>query len=138
MTPFAFFHQIHDTTLEYSKRVKTTYVMFARFVDLQREPDEAAKADFRKLMVELGKLGERRNDIVHSKYTSWVNVEGAAGLIRESSKLRVRKGTREDEEEELLPEAFAADFERLSVALQSLERFRLRVIDWLYPENLGT
>lgn len=119
--------------LEYNNRVKTTDVMFARFVDLHREPDEAAKSEFHKLMVELGKLGERQNEIVHSKYMAWLNVEGDSGLIRQKSELRASKGTREDEEEEFLPDAFNADFKRISIALQALEDFRLKVIDWLYP-----
>jgi hypothetical protein len=74
--------------LEFSKRVKTTDVMFAWLVSLQREPYEAAKTEFRKVMVELGKLGERRNEIVHSKYSMWTNTEGASGLVRENSKLK--------------------------------------------------
>lgn len=120
--------------LEFSKRVKTTDVMFAWFVDLQREPDETAKAEFHKLMVELVNLGERRNDIVHSKYSLWTNVEGAAGLVRENSKLRAGKGVRQIEEEDLLPETFDFDLSRLSVALEALQSFRLKIIDWLYPE----
>lgn len=120
--------------LEYSQRLKTADVLLARFVDLQREPDLPAKAEFHKLMVELGRLGERRNDLMHSKYMSWVNVEGAAGLIRHNSKLRASKGVREEGEEELLPEAFNADFERLASALRGIEAFRLKVIDWLYPD----
>lgn len=120
--------------LEYSQRLKTADVMLARFVDLQREPDLSAKADFHKLMGELGRLGERRNDLMHSKYTQWLNVEGAQGLIRQNSKLRGGKGIREEVEEELLPEAFNADFARLDSALQQLEVFRMKVIDWLYPD----
>ncbi len=120
--------------LEYSQRVKTADVMFARFVDLRRQLDQAEKTDFHSLMIEFGNLGGRRNEIVHSKYTPWINVEGASGLLRENSRLRASKGTREDEEEELLPQTFAEDFRRLSAALQQLERFRLKVIDWLYPQ----
>lgn len=119
--------------LEYNKRVKTTDVMFARFVDLQSQPDQNAKEKFHKLMAELLRLGERRNDIVHSKYMPWVNVEGAAGLIRKNSKLKASKGLRDVEEEDLLPAAFEMDLERLSVLLKELERFRLKVIHWLYP-----
>jgi len=125
------FVRILVNELEYNKRVKTTDVMFARFIDLRRQPDQAAKAEFHDLMVELLSLGERRNDIVHSKYMRWINVNGATGLIRESSKLKASKGSRDVEEESLLPEAFEADFERLSVSLQTLERFRLKIIDLL-------
>lgn len=124
--------------LEYSQRLKTADVMFARFVDLQGEPElsaKAAKADFHKLMGDLTRLGERRNDLVHSKDTRWINIEGVAGLIREHSKLRASKGVREEHEEELLPEAFTADFEQLGSALRGLEAFRLKIIDWLYPDT---
>ena len=119
--------------LEFSKRVKTTDVMFARFVDLLRDPDENAKAEFHKLMNDIVKLGERRNELVHSKYVAWINIEGSYGLLRQNSALRASKGLREDGEEELLPEALEADGDKLGVALQALERFRLRVIDWVYP-----
>ena len=121
--------------LEYSQRLKTADVMLARSVDLQREPDLSAKAEFHNLMGELRSLGERRNDLVHSKYTQWFNVEGAPGLIRQNSKLRGSKGIREEDEEKLLPESFNTDFERLDGALQRLEAFRLKAIDWRYPNE---
>ena len=120
--------------LEFSKRVKTTDVMFARFVDLLSEPDETAKAEFHKLMVDVLKLGERRNELVHSKYVVWINAEGSHGLLRQNSALRASKGFREDGEEELLPDALVDDGDKLDVALQALESFRLRVINWAYPE----
>jgi len=120
--------------LTYAQRIKTADVMFARFVDLRREPDVPAKEEFHKLIGALVKLGERRNDLVHSKYTPWTNVAGAKGLIRENSRLRASKGIREQDEEELLPEAFNVDFERLTFVLQKLETFRLKIIDWVYPD----
>jgi len=48
--------------LEYSKRLNTADVLFARFVDLRNNTDLQAKADFHKLVVDLRDLGERRND----------------------------------------------------------------------------
>ncbi len=85
-------------------------------------------------MAEFLRLGERRNDTVHSKYMPWINIEGAAGLIRKNSKLmKASKELRDVEEEGLLPAAFETDLERLSVSLKELERFRLKVIDWLHP-----
>ena len=119
--------------LEYSQRVKTTDVMFAWFINV-RNADETVKSEFHRLMVELLSLGERRNEMVHSRYWDWRNVEGSMGLLRQSSKLRASQGTRSEQEEELLPQAFDKDFERLSRALQNLEGFRRRVIDWLYPD----
>ncbi len=119
--------------LEYSKRLNTADVLFASFVDLRKNTRAEAKAEFHNLMVELGKLGERRNDLVHSRYNSWLNVHGKEGLIRTNSKLRSKKGEREETDEELQPEAFDDDLQRLAIASDALEKFRLQVIDWLYP-----
>lgn len=84
-------------------------------------------------MDKVNKLSTRRNEMVHSKYHHWTNVDGKAGLLRKNSKLRASKGVREKDEEELLPEAFDADLKKLSETLAALESFRLRVIDWQYP-----
>lgn len=123
--------------LDYSERLKSADVLFARFIDLKREADLTDKTEFHKLIVELGKLGERRNDLVHSKYMLWVNIEGNTGLVRENSKLKGNKGMREQQEEELLPEAFNSDLKMLLSASQNLEKFRLKVIDYLYPDVIG-
>ena len=119
--------------LEYSKRLNTADVLFARFVDLRNNTQKEAKSEFHKLMAELAKLGERRNDLVHSKYNPWFNVHGEEGLLRTNSKLRGSKGEREETEEELQPEAFNDDLQRLALAGGALEKFRLQIIDWLYP-----
>lgn len=120
--------------LEFSQRIKTMDVMFCRFMDVRLGTDENEKKEFHSLVVELGKLGERRNDLVHSNYTDWRDVNGALGLLRSNSKLRGSKGIREESEEELLPEAFNKDLERLKIAIQRIERFRLKVIDMVYPD----
>ncbi|HEX4985685.1 MAG TPA: hypothetical protein VFV71_06385 [Burkholderiales bacterium] len=120
--------------LEYSQRVKTTDVMFARFIDVRRNIDQSTKQEFHRLMVELLSLGERRNEMVHSQYWDWKNVEGSLGLLRQNSGLKASQGRRDVQEEELLPHAFEKDFERLSQTLHNLESFRLKVIDWLHPD----
>ncbi len=121
--------------LGYSQRLKTVDVLFSRFVDLRRNPDLPAKAAFHELMVELGELGARRNKLVHSTYMTWIDAAGAVGLFRQNSRLRDSKGTREQEEEELLPDAFNKDIESLYVALQELGKFRLKIIDWICPDE---
>ena len=124
--------RIMVSELDYSQRVKTTDVMFARFIDVRGKVDQSVKQEFHRLMVKLLSLGERRNVMVHSRYWEWKDVEGSMGLLRQNSKLKASRGTREEQEEELLPQAFEKDFERLSQALRDLEHFRLRIIDWLY------
>jgi hypothetical protein len=120
--------------LEYGKRLNTADVLFARFVDIRNNTDPAAKVEFHKLMVELRELGERRNEMVHSRYHRWIDVNGNEGLLRKNSKLRGKAGQREELEEELQPTAFDADLQRLTEAGGTLEMFRLQVIAWLYPD----
>ena len=117
--------------LEYSKRLKTADVLFARFVDLRNNTDVAAKEKFHNLIVELDKLGTRRNELVHSRYSPWLNIHGKEGLLRTNSKLSGKNCEREEKEEKLQPEAFNGDLQRLAAAANALEKFRLQVIDWL-------
>ena len=99
--------------LEYGKRLNTADVLFARFVDLRTEHGSNAKADFHSLMVDLRKLGERRNELVHSRYHPWRDIEGAEGLLRINSQLHGKEGVRKEHEEELQPNAFDSDLSRL-------------------------
>lgn len=121
--------------LAYSQRLRTADVLFSRFVDLRRNTDPSSKSAFHELMIEFGKLGERRNELVHSHYSNWINIEGREGLLRTNSRLRAKKGEREELEEELQAEAFDGDLQRLARAATELERFRLQVIDWLYASD---
>lgn len=120
--------------LEYSKRVKTIDVLFAYFVELNPNAQKESITEFHKLMVELDKLGTRRNELVHSKYNTWFNLDGGEGLLRNNSLLRGKKGRREQTEEELQPENFSQDFQRLQLAASNLECFRQRVINWLFVD----
>lgn len=126
--------RILTNDLEYSRRLNTADVLFAHFVDIRNNTDPAAKAEFHKLMIELRDLGELRNDMVHSRYHPWIDVDGNEGLLRRNSKLRGKAGEREELEEELQPTAFDVDLKRLQAAGAQLEKFRLRVLDWLYPD----
>jgi transposase len=101
--------------------------------EAQARPEPASKAEFHKLMLELREPGERRNDMIHSRYSPWIDVGGNEELLRQNSKLRGKAGEREESEEELQPAAFDTDPERLAQAAEKLDRFRLKVIDWLYP-----
>lgn len=121
--------------LEYAKRLNTADVLFARFVDVRINIASAEKVRFHELVVELGKLGQRRNDLVHSNYMRWEDIDQQEGLLRRNSKLRGKAGTRELSEEELKAEDFDKDLDRLRTAARSLEEFRLQVIDWLYPSD---
>ncbi|MFZ6643787.1 hypothetical protein ACO0LL_28950 [Undibacterium sp. TC4M20W] len=121
--------------LEYSKRLSTTDVLFSYFLDIRHIQDTNIKKNFHSLITRLSKLGQRRNELVHSSYNSWIDVNGANGLLRKNSHLSGSKGERIEDEEELLPDAFDADIVKLEAAAIDLEKFRMQIIDWLYPDE---
>jgi hypothetical protein len=119
--------------LEYGKRMNTADVLFARFVDVHTNTKHLKKRDFHNLIVECRSLGDRRNDLVHSKFIPWLNVNGAEGLLRQNSKLRGTTGKRERNIEELQPISFSDDLRRLAAASKDLEKFRIEVINCSNP-----
>lgn len=120
--------------LGFRQLLDTADVMFSRFVDVRRNTQPNLKSEFHRLMGDLGRLGTRRNELVHSLYSDWINIDGQPGLIRMKSRLVTKNGEREEKEEELQPQAFDDDLEALDSTGQELEHFRLLVIDWLYPD----
>jgi hypothetical protein len=119
--------------LDNSARLRTVDVLFQRFTSVRTGDFRKENSEFHKLIIDLQKLGSRRNEIVHSNYHDWINAYGAQGLLRRNSKLRGSKGEREEAEEELLPEQLWKDLGDLSNASGRLEQYRLKIIDWVYP-----
>jgi hypothetical protein len=108
--------------------------LFSEFVDAKGSSEQLVKDEFHALITRLKALTDRRNVLVHSRYARWFNVEGREGLLRMSTRITGSK-RHNDKEEELQPEAFDGDLERLQAASGDLHRFRMRVIDWLYPSD---
>jgi hypothetical protein len=125
--------QILINELEYNQLVKVLEVLFARFIAIHRFGNGSANDGFHQLMVDLRKLGERRNELVHSHYFRWIDLGGQEGLLRQNSKLRGKAGIREETEEELQPDAFDKDLQDLEDASERIESFRLKIVDWRYP-----
>ena len=123
--------------LEYSKKVKALDVGYARMSQIVGNSDKQHRDSFHSLMVELDKLGTRRNDLVHSFYHHWVDEHGKHGLLRENSRLKGSAGIREEIEEKLQPDAFVVDLDKLRAACYRLEEFRRQYISWLYPDVEG-
>ena len=119
--------------LKYSSRLRAADVVYSRYVEITQDADLSSKDRFHKLMVELGRLGERRNDLIHSNYSHLVTIDTTEGLVRENRKLRPSKGIQEYKSEDLLPGALDADIAGLNAALKQLEEFRLKVIEWNHP-----
>jgi hypothetical protein len=117
---------------EFSNLLKTTDVLFSRYVD-ERTIDDSEKAIFHKIIVECSKLAEIRNNLVHSQYFDLVDGDETVALVRENSKLSGGKGARIEESEDLTEDNFKEYFKRINDAINELEVFRLKLIDWNYP-----
>ncbi len=120
--------------LTFARRLDETDKVFSDFVDAKVSSEQQAKQDFHALITRLKALAARRNVLVHSRYARWYNVDGREGLLRMSTRITGSKRPN-DKEEELQPEAFDSDLERIQAAAEDLHRFRMRVIDWLYPTD---
>jgi len=117
--------------LDNSARLKTVDVLFQRFTSIRSDGAKEDNTNFHQLITKLLKLGVRRNEIVHSNYYNWTTANGEIGLLRQNSKLRASKGTREKSEEELLPKDLWKDLGDLNNAYGQLESYRLKIIDWV-------
>ncbi len=119
--------------IDFSGKLKAVDVMFARFIEL-RKLESYIKKDFHNEIDKIRKLSERRNDLVHSKYGSLINVDGKTGFLRENSKLKSSKGIRQEMEEELMPESFTEDFELINTSVDALVKYRSKILDWIYSD----
>lgn len=127
--------EILMSELDNYKRLKTVDVLFSRFLDVRVGDFKEEKKDFHALVAELQRLGERRNEIVHSYYFDWRDTNGKDGLLRQQPKLRGKQGILENIEEGLLPEHFEEDLCKLTQSAEILEKFRLKIIGWRYPDE---
>jgi hypothetical protein len=126
------FVRILITQHEFSTLLRTTDVLFSRYVD-ERTIDDAEKSVFHKLIVRALKLGELRNQIVHSQYFDLVQGSEPIALVRENSKLSGGKGKRIKDTQDLTEQDFEEYFGQVNDAINGLEAFRLKIIDWNYP-----
>jgi len=117
---------------EFISLVKTTDVLFSRYID-ERTIDNDEKKAFHILIVKCTKLAELRNNLVHSQYFDLVANNKPIALVRENSKLSGGKGSRVKESEDLTSQDFEKYFIQLNETIKELERFRLKIIDWNYP-----
>ena len=116
------------TELEYNSRLRAADVMYSRFASERKAIDNIATPKaFHTLMVELQKLGERRNTLVHSNYSFLISGGGLMGLGRKNRKLRPSRGVQELESEYLVDKSLDKDIQRLTVALHELETIRQQI-----------
>ena len=102
---------VHD--LGYMQRVKVASSLFTRFVELRTNINPDAKRDFYALVTELEGVGQRRNELVHSRYVNWIPLGGAEGLLRTKQRRSTKSPATETTEEEILSESFRCVARRL-------------------------
>lgn len=118
---------------DFGKRVSTADVLFSHVVRTQFPSKLAYVKEFHDLAEDVVRLSKRRNELVHSRYAHWMNIDGQEGLVRSNSKFKTSRGARLDIDEDLLPESFVNDHQDVRAVIRRLERFRVLLIDWHIP-----
>ncbi|RVU47061.1 hypothetical protein [Rubrivivax rivuli] len=121
--------------LEFSKRLKTADVLHGYFFSLRGREHTTFRSDFHTLATNLERISQRRNELVHSSYHYWITHEKKLGLIRKNSRLRGAKGILEQVEEELLPESFEQDLEKVNDLSIQLEQCRQDLTSIIYADD---
>ena len=122
--------------LEYNSRLRAADVMYSRFVAATTTTDDWATAkEFHELIVKLQKLGERRNDPVHSSYNLLVANGAFIGLGRRNHKLKPSRGIRQFDAEHILDETLNDDLQQLIIALHRVEQIRSQIASTRRPSE---
>ena len=118
--------------LEFNSKIRALDVIFARFAQIHGLSTTTPHPEFHKLMSDVTRASERRNQFVHSHYATFQSADGAIGLIRSPTRLRASKGERTDPDEDLM----LSDLRKEVLAIQALQvrlgAFREQVIDSLH------
>ncbi|MBL8039317.1 MAG: hypothetical protein JNN16_17615 [Nitrospira sp.] len=119
--------------LEFNSKARALDIIFGRFSQLHGLTNKSPHPEFHKLMVRVQKLATRRNEIVHSFYNFFVNVDGEVGIRRTPTKLKPSEGIRQQQQEDILAEQLQVEVTEIKSLLSDLEFYRLEVIDLLNP-----
>ena len=121
---------------EFSSKMEIADVIFTHYVDITANTDEETKDDFHALMNACKKIGKERNIIVHSVYYNLEKIDGSMRLIQENPRLKFKDGSRISlNDKELSLSDFKQYNEKINDLLGRLEKYRLKLIEWKYPEQ---
>ncbi len=122
------------TKTEFTAKMEVADVIFSHYVDITANTDSKSKKEFHSLMNKCKKIGQERNVVVHSVYYPLTKVDGSKRLIQQNPRLKFKDGSKISVNDK---ELSLEDFENLNIkithALEELEKFRLKLIDWEYP-----
>jgi hypothetical protein len=124
------------TKTEFTAKMEIADVIFTHYVDITANTNSDSKNEFHSLMNRCKKIGQDRNIIVHSVYYPLTKIDGSKRLIQQNPRLRFKDGSEISVNDK---ELCLEDFENLNIkitsALNELEKFRIKIIDWKYPEQ---
>lgn len=119
---------------EFTAKMDVADVIFTHFVDITANTDKTEKENFRSLIKECKTIGQERNVIVHSVYYPLTKADGTKRLIQQNPRLKFKSSSQiVINDNELAIDDFTKINEKISEALKEIERFRLKLIDWEYP-----
>ena len=119
--------------LEFSSKARALDVIFTRFAQIHQLSAESPHPEFHKLMSRVLSLATRRNELVHSFYGLLMTVDGKIALARAPTRLKPSAGLREQPGEDVLVAKLDKDLLEMSNVLTEVEKYRLAIVDALYP-----
>lgn len=120
------------TRTEFHSKVEIADVIFTHFAEITANTDASAKDEFHKLMNACKDVGEDRNNIVHSVYSSLTKVDGSIVLLQENRKLRFKGGSRIlNNERALSADDLKKYCDDVNELLGKIEAYRLKLIAWM-------
>ncbi len=120
---------------EFSSKMEIADVIFTHYVDITANTDEETKGDFHSLMNACKEIGQARNTIVHSVYYNLEKIDGSMRLIQKNPRLKFKDGSRISlNDKELSLDDFKQYNKKINDVLEKLEEYRLKLIEWKYPE----
>jgi len=124
--------RILTSEMEYTRLVKTLDVMYSWIIDKREISDLEDRKNFHELMSQLLKLGELRNEIVHSKHYPilclGVDDQDSSGFYLENSRLRASKGGREAGKKSIFQTDLDCEYKKLAAILDSLEVYKSNIL----------
>lgn len=119
---------------EFTAKMEIADVIFTNYIEITANTDRKEKEKFHSLMNKCKKIGRERNIIVHSVYYPLTKVDGTKRLIQQNPRLKFEGGSHIDiNDKELALEDFEKINLKITDALEEIERFRLKLIDYNCP-----
>ena len=119
--------------LEFSSKARALDVIFTRFAQIHGLSQRSPHPAFHRLVNRILALASRRNEIVHSFYSTLITTDGQVAITRKPTRLKPSEGVRQQPHEDIMHGHLKAEVHEIQGLLNELASFRQQVIEALHP-----